>query len=197
MTFPRCRAGLLVAVLAGAWGCDYNADEAPQDPYIHILVAAQQPQSSDLGVIVYIQCSGGNYVSLLVQSGTMRLGSSDGGAPAEGACIPVSAGDGAAPLIPIVVFPTSSEALVSASLYDAGTSLDNANRGASCATNLPAVASDIKPVEHVSNLTGMTDAESDADAGRPDGATSDAGPPDAKTIEGGDGAASDAKTEGG
>jgi hypothetical protein len=128
-----------VACAPTPWG-DPNYDP---DPYLHVFAAEQQPQSSSLGVIMEAQSWSGNYLSLVVQQGTMSVWpGGDAGGATTAACLPVTNGQ---PLT-FLVLPAQTEAIIFANLYNLGSNTATPSWGTLCSTNQQPVASQVLSV---------------------------------------------------
>lgn len=144
---PPWRGAIAIAALfvpAGCWG-DPTTTAAP---YVHVLTAVQQPQSSNLGVIVDVQAGGGNFLSLVADQGTVRLlETGDGGAGATGSCIPIGNNE----IMSFLVTPTQSEAILFANLYSLSAPPDAGGPDAFCLTRANPVATSVTPIAHAVN----------------------------------------------
>jgi hypothetical protein len=161
----------LLAVLGGAAstlfapaGCtDSYGDPANDTPWVHVFDTPNQPQSSDLGVLLEVQAFGGNFVSLRVEDGNLSLLlTPDGGIASTAACIPVTQ-EG---VVHFQVVPAQNEAILFADLYQVDTSQGTTFSVSNfCATTMQPVATAIIAVEHAENNApsdGGTSSDSEA-----------------------------------
>jgi hypothetical protein len=136
---------LLGAVLITACnGFSLWGDSSSDTAYLHVVIAQQQPQSSDLGVILEIQGSGGNYLSLAAQGGTLRMQSDGAVSPTSGACVPFDTSG----VLALVLTPDEAEANLYANLYqlDMAPNQGDGGAGGPCVTSAQPVVSTVTPV---------------------------------------------------
>lgn len=170
----------VLAVSAGVAGC-YD-DPSGTYPYLHVLIATQQPESSNFGVVVAIQTGGGNYISLTTDQATVRLlPSADGSGGAAGACIPTSD----SVVTYLLVTPTQTEGVLFADLY----SLPSAPTGSidsRCETTEAPVATSVTAVSHPVNPgAGSNDDAGEASEASGDGAVDAPSPGEGSSSDGG------------
>jgi hypothetical protein len=172
---------IVVAALAAATGCDDYNDPNQPAPVLAVLLDTQQPQSSNLGIVVDIQTTGGNYLSLAADQGTLRVLTTDNGAGTTvSACIPID-NNGSIATTTLLALPTNAELVLFANLYSLPSYDATASDGI-CQTGEKPIASKIVALAHnVNNELGPVDASEPIDA-PPDVDSAvesgDAGPPE-------------------
>lgn len=158
-----------LVVLALAAGC--TPDEGAADPYVRIVLAPadEQPESSDLGAIAFVDVSeDGAFVALRVDSGQVAVANGAGG----GARLCVALSGHASRRIVVSVKPDSSESVLFAVLFEEDAA--SIPGGETCPPASVELAEAALPIRLQSKNSEEHDAGTSADAG-----PADAGVPDA------------------